>query len=134
MQSIRIAKVETAGVEAAEEAGTGSLSGVWVVDCRPDFPAHLDGNAPRVITVCCKYLVLCSSSGTVRPALSPYAAEMNHWLRRCTAALFVIGSLAVGQLMTPSTPAIYTADACAEAGGQHVDVSGCTDVSSDLEA
>jgi len=58
---------------------------------------------------------------------------MTDWLRPWTAALLVAGSLAIAPILGTTGAAIYTADACASAGGRHVDVSGCADPASALE-
>ncbi len=58
---------------------------------------------------------------------------MNHRLLALCAALLATGSLAIGPVVSTSSPASYTADACASAGGRHVDVSGCADPADDLD-
>jgi hypothetical protein len=58
---------------------------------------------------------------------------MSHQIRSWTAGLgmvVVLAAIPMG-IATIQTPGISKADVCADAGGRHVDVGGCTDVARD---
>ncbi len=51
---------------------------------------------------------------------------MSERIRSWAAGLATVVALAA--IATTQTPAVSRADVCADAGGRHVDVGGCTDV------
>ncbi len=58
---------------------------------------------------------------------------MSQLIRSWTAGLGMVVVLAAmpAAIATIQTPGISKADVCADAGGRHVDVGGCTDVARD---
>ncbi|WP_245850154.1 hypothetical protein [Mycobacterium angelicum] len=50
-----------------------------------------------------------------------------------TAALFVVALMVVGGALALAAPAQARADACANVGGRHVSVGGCSDVAGTVE-
>jgi hypothetical protein len=59
---------------------------------------------------------------------------VNRRMKSWTAGLGMVVLLAAvpAAVATIQTPGISAADACAEAGGRHVEVGGCTDVVNDV--
>lgn len=58
---------------------------------------------------------------------------MGQWIRCWAAGFGTVAVLAAvpAAITTIQTAGISRADVCADAGGRHVDVGGCTDVPSD---
>jgi len=58
---------------------------------------------------------------------------MSQLIRSWTAGLGMVVVLAAmpAAIATIQTPGVSKADVCADAGGRHVDVGGCTDVARD---
>jgi len=58
---------------------------------------------------------------------------MNRVIRSWIAGLGMVAMLAAvpAAIATIQTPGLSRADVCADAGGRHVDVSGCTDAGRD---
>jgi hypothetical protein len=58
---------------------------------------------------------------------------MSQMIRSWTAGLGMVVALAAvpAAVATIQTPGVSKADVCADAGGRHVDVGGCTDVAGD---
>src|SRR5258707_3095016 len=59
---------------------------------------------------------------------------VSQLIRSWTAGLGMVVILAAvpAAIATIQTPAVGRADVCADAGGRHVDVAGCTNVGSDV--
>jgi hypothetical protein len=59
---------------------------------------------------------------------------MNRQIKSWTAGSAMIVALAAIPMAfaTIQTPGVSSADVCAEAGGRHVDVGGCTNVATDV--
>jgi len=59
---------------------------------------------------------------------------VSQWIRSCAAGFATVAVLAAlpTAITTIQTPGTSRADVCADAGGRHVDVGGCTNVPSDI--